>query len=75
MNSKVYLYHLVSHKDFNSKTPTLKSVPIVNEFPKVFPEDLSIVPPKREIDFGIHLLPDTQPKTIPPYKMAIAELK
>ena len=45
------------------------------EFPDVFPEDLPGVPPKREIDFGIDLLPDTQPISIPPYKMALAELK
>ena len=45
--------------DFISKTPTLESVPLVNEFPKLFPEDLPRVQPKREIDFGIDLLPDT----------------
>ncbi|WMV50937.1 hypothetical protein MTR67_044322 [Solanum verrucosum] len=44
-------------------------------FPEVFPEDLPGVPPEREIDFGIDLLPDTQPISIPPYRMAPAELK
>ncbi|WMV18926.1 hypothetical protein MTR67_012311 [Solanum verrucosum] len=29
----------------------------------------------REIDFGIDLLPDTQPISIPPYRMAPTELK
>ena len=66
MISKGYLYHLVWHRDISSKTPTLESVPIVNEFQEVFVEDLPKVPPKREIDIGIDLLPDTQPIFIPP---------
>ncbi|WMV07899.1 hypothetical protein MTR67_001284, partial [Solanum verrucosum] len=53
------------------ETPTLESVPIVNEFP----EDLRRVPPGTEIDFEIDLLPNTQPISIPPYRMAPAELK
>ncbi|KAH0725795.1 hypothetical protein KY284_001660 [Solanum tuberosum] len=37
--------------------------------------DLPGVPPGRGIDFGIDLIPDTQPISIPPYRMAPAELK
>ncbi|XP_075088095.1 uncharacterized protein LOC142170163 [Nicotiana tabacum] len=33
------------------------------------------LPPVREIDFGIDLLPDTQPISMPPYRMAPAELR
>ncbi|XP_055814141.1 uncharacterized protein LOC129883525 [Solanum dulcamara] len=54
----------------NSKSPTLESVHIVNVFPKVFPDDLIGVPLKREIDFGIDLLLDTQSITIHPYRIA-----
>ncbi|XP_060182450.1 uncharacterized protein LOC132612133 [Lycium barbarum] len=75
MISKGYIYHLVRVKDSDAQTPTLQSVPVVNEFPEVFPEDLPGVPPDREIEFGIDLLPDTQPISIPPYRMAPAELK
>ncbi|KAH0682737.1 hypothetical protein KY285_020250 [Solanum tuberosum] len=75
MISKGYLYHLVRVKDSSSESPTLESVPVVSEFPEVFPEDLPGVPPEREIDFGIDLLQDTQPISIPPYIMAPAELK
>ncbi|WMV09446.1 hypothetical protein MTR67_002831 [Solanum verrucosum] len=50
-------------------------VSIVKEFPKVFRDDLPGVPPEREIDFGIDLLPNTRPISIPPYRMAPAELK
>ncbi|KAH0655149.1 hypothetical protein KY290_030942 [Solanum tuberosum] len=75
MISKGYLYHLVRVKDSSSETPTLESVPVVNEFQEVFPEDLPRVSPEREIDFGIDLFPNTQPISIPPYKMAPTELK
>ena len=75
MISKGYIYHLVWDKDSILETPTLESVSIVCEFPEVFPKDLLGVPPEREIDFGIDLLPDTQPISIPPYRMAPAELK
>ena len=75
MISKGYLYHLVQVKDSSLETPSLESVLVVCEFPKVFSKDLLGVPPEREIDFGIDLLPDTQPISIPPYRMDLAELK
>ncbi|XP_075076654.1 uncharacterized protein LOC142163281 [Nicotiana tabacum] len=75
MISKGYIYHLVRVKDADAQIPTLQSVPIVNEFPGVFPEDLPGIPPDREIDFGIDLLPCTKTISIPPYRMAPAELK
>ena len=48
---------------------------MVQEFPDVFPEDLPGVPPVCEIDFSIDLEPGTKPISIPPYRMAPAELK
>ena len=73
--SKGCIYHLVRFKDTKFETPTLQSVNVVNEFSNVFPDDLPGIPPDREIEFGIDLLPDTQPIYIPPYRMAPAELK
>ncbi|WMV38181.1 hypothetical protein MTR67_031566 [Solanum verrucosum] len=73
--SKGCLYHLVLVKDSSSETPTLELVPIVYEFPEVFLEDFPRIPPERKIDFGIDLLLDTQPISITPYRMALAELK
>ncbi|XP_075096286.1 uncharacterized protein LOC142174397 [Nicotiana tabacum] len=72
---KGYIYHLVRVHDMEVKSPTLQSVPIVNEFPDVFPDELPGLPPEREINFAIDMLPDTQPISIPPYRMAPAELK
>ncbi|KAF3680585.1 hypothetical protein FXO38_02229 [Capsicum annuum] len=53
----------------------LKSISVVNEFLNVFSEVLLGVPPNREIEFRIDLLPDTQPISILPYRMAPAKLK
>ena len=50
-------------------------VPVVREFLEVFPNDHLGIAPEREIDFGIHLLSDTNPFSIPSYWMALAELK
>ena len=70
-----YLYHVVRVKNSSFETPTIESVPIVNKFPEVFPENAPEVPLEREIDFGIYLLPDTQPISIPPYIMAPESLR
>ena len=53
----------------------LEDIPIVKEFPDVFPDDISGLPPDREIEFVIELIPGTEPISIPPYRMAPVELK
>ena len=50
-------------------------VPIACEFPDVFPEELPGLPPDREIEFCIDVVPGTAPISLPPYRMAPAELK
>ncbi|PHU07163.1 hypothetical protein BC332_23652 [Capsicum chinense] len=75
MISKGCVYHLVRVKDINSETLSLESVSVVNEYSDIFPEDLPEISPEKEIDFGIDLLPNTQPISIPPYRMTPAELR
>ncbi|XP_070007500.1 uncharacterized protein [Nicotiana sylvestris] len=75
MISKGYIYHLVSVRDAEVKLPTLQLIHVVNEFLDVFPDELPSLPPKREIEFSIDVLPDTQPISIPPYRMAPTELR
>jgi hypothetical protein len=41
--------------------PTLDQVPVVCEYPDVFPEELSCMPPDRDIEFIIELIPGTAP--------------
>ena len=69
MISKGCIYHILKVKDVESETPPLESVPIVREFPEVFPDDLPGIPPEREIAFGIDLTADTKPISISPYPM------
>lgn len=73
--SKCCIYHIVRVRDVDFESPSLESVPIVDEFPDVFLDDLPGIPPEREIDFGIDFLLDSHPISIPPYRMAPAELK
>jgi hypothetical protein len=49
-------------------------VPVVNEFSDVFPEELSGMPPDRDIEFVIELKPGTTPIYKTPYRMATPEL-
>ncbi|XP_070017604.1 uncharacterized protein [Nicotiana sylvestris] len=62
-------------KDIDKEPATLQSVPIVNKFPTVFLDELPGILAEREIDFAIDLLPDTQPISIPPSRMAPAEIR
>jgi hypothetical protein len=41
--------------------PEIQDIPIVCEFPEVFPEDLLGLPPERDVEFVIELKPDTTP--------------
>ena len=47
----------------------------MRDFLDVFPDDLPGLPPEREIDFLIDLVPGTAPISLPPYRMAPPELK
>ena len=53
----------------------LEDIPIVKKFPYVFPDDISGLPPDREVEFTIDLIPGTEPISIPPYRMDPAELR
>ncbi|XP_070039477.1 uncharacterized protein [Nicotiana tomentosiformis] len=75
MINKGCIYHLAWVMDTDVEAHTLESVPVVNEFPGVFPDKLPMIPPDREIDFGVYVMRGTQPISIPPYRMEPAELK
>lgn len=56
--------------DVEIKVHLLDSVPEVSMFFEVFPDEFPGIPLKREIDFGIDLLSDKKPISIPLYRMA-----
>ena len=62
-------------ENVEAETGTVKNVPVVCEFSDVFLEDLPGLPPEREIEFCIDVVPGTDPISMPPYRMAPAELK
>ncbi|RVW80717.1 Retrovirus-related Pol polyprotein from transposon 17.6 [Vitis vinifera] len=59
----------------NESDLKLEDIPIVREYPDVFPEDLPGLPPEREVEFTIDLVPGTGPMSKAPYRMAPVELK
>ncbi|XP_070057181.1 uncharacterized protein [Nicotiana tomentosiformis] len=67
--------YLAFVRDVSVHTPTVESVSVVKDYPDVFPVDLPSMPPDRDIDFGFDLMPETQPISIPPYRIAPVELK
>ena len=48
----------------------LEDIPVVRDFPDVFPEELPGVPHDRDVEFVIELIPGTVPISRRPYKMA-----
>ncbi|GKD74467.1 putative reverse transcriptase domain-containing protein [Tanacetum coccineum] len=56
----VFLAHVSAKKaEDKSEEKRLEDVPIVQDFPEVFPEDLSGIPPTRQVEFQINLVPGT----------------
>ncbi|GJY19357.1 putative reverse transcriptase domain-containing protein [Tanacetum coccineum] len=58
-----------------SKKKQLEEVPIVKNFPEVFPEDLPGLPPTRQVEFHIDLVPGAAPVARAPYRLAPSEMK
>ncbi|XP_070044918.1 uncharacterized protein [Nicotiana tomentosiformis] len=74
MVEKGCLAYLAYVHDSSAEVPSMDSVPVVLEFPEVFPMDLPKTPPDKDIDFRIDLAPGTQPISISPYRMTPLEL-
>jgi hypothetical protein len=53
---------------------SLNEIRIAQEYPNVFPEDLPGMPPDRDIEFIIEVLPGTPPISKRPYRMSVNEL-
>ena len=64
-----YLAFLVDRRQEGTR---LEDIPIVKEFPNVFPDDILGLPPDKEVEFTIDLISGTEPISIPPYRMSSA---
>ncbi|GJV15010.1 putative reverse transcriptase domain-containing protein [Tanacetum coccineum] len=57
------------------KEKRLEDVPVIRDFPEVFPDDLPGLPPPRQVEFKIELVPGAAPVARAPYRLAPSELK
>eukprot|EP00253_Pinus_taeda_P016078 PITA_16078 len=64
----------VGYADSKDKTAILNNIPVIQEFTDVFPEEILGLPPKRNIDFTIELVPGAAPVSRAPYRMSVPEL-
>ncbi|XP_071712746.1 uncharacterized protein [Rutidosis leptorrhynchoides] len=62
-------------KELKTKEIGLEDVPVVREFPQVFPEDFPGLPPHRQVEFQIDLVPRAAPVAKSPYRLAPSELQ
>ncbi|GJZ84256.1 hypothetical protein Tco_0649595 [Tanacetum coccineum] len=53
----------------------LEDIPVVKEFPEVFPKDLPGLPPIRQVEFQINLIPGAAPVAHAPYRLAPSEMQ
>ena len=67
-----FLAHIVDKKKEKNE---IKYISVVRDFPDVFPEDLPGVPPTRQVEFRIDLIPGAAPVAKSPYRLAPSEMK
>ena len=72
---KVFVVHVINDEHLN-KEDKLKfdDIPILKEFSDFFLEEILGLPPKRELDFTIELIPGVVSNSKAPYRMDILEL-
>ncbi|GJU45656.1 putative reverse transcriptase domain-containing protein [Tanacetum coccineum] len=72
----IFLAHITAKEvEDKSKEKRLEDVQIVQDFPEVFPEDLPGLPPTRQVEFQIDLVPGAAPVARAPYRLAPSEMK
>ncbi|GJR20778.1 putative reverse transcriptase domain-containing protein [Tanacetum coccineum] len=73
---QVFLAHITAKKaEDKSAKKRLEDVPIVRDLLEVFPEDLPGIPPARQVEFHIDLIPGAAPIARAPYRLAPSEMK
>ncbi|GJW18347.1 putative reverse transcriptase domain-containing protein [Tanacetum coccineum] len=73
---QVFLAQISAKKEEEkSERKQIEDVPIVRDFPGVFPEDLPGLPPTRPVEFQIDLIPGAAPVARAPYRLAPSEMK
>ena len=68
----VYATHIL--EETGDETPRLEDYQVLQEFRDVFPDEIPGLPPKRDIDFTIELVPGVAPVSKTPYQMSTLEM-
>ncbi|GJR50791.1 putative reverse transcriptase domain-containing protein, partial [Tanacetum coccineum] len=68
----LFLAHVTKKK---SKEKRMEDMPVIHDFPEVFPEELPGLPPPRQVEFRIDLVPGAAPVARAPYRLAPSEMK
>nr|GFC84037.1 putative reverse transcriptase domain-containing protein [Tanacetum cinerariifolium] len=73
---QVFLAHVTTKEaEGKSEKKRLENIPIIWDFPELFPEYFSGLPPTRQVVFQIDLIPGAAPVAREPYRLAPAEMK
>ena len=67
-------FMIVAHGEKKGTVEQIRSIPVVDEYADIFPDDIPELPPSRHVDFSIDLIPGAGPISMAPYRMAPAEL-
>ncbi|GJT61846.1 hypothetical protein Tco_1005379 [Tanacetum coccineum] len=68
-------WNYIKKVEDNSEEKRLEDVPIIQEFLEVFPDDLPGLPPARQVEFQINLVPGAAPVARTLYRLAPAEMQ
>ena len=75
MRRKGCLGYLAYVVETGNEGTLVDEIPVVREFPNVFPYDIAGLPPDREVEFTIDFIPGIKLISILPYRMAPTELR
>ncbi|XP_076918630.1 uncharacterized protein LOC143579125 [Bidens hawaiensis] len=65
-----FVAHVVEKKERK-----IEDIPVVREYPEVFPDDVSGLPPNRDVEYQIDLVPGATPIARAPYRLAPSEMQ
>ncbi|XP_076904506.1 uncharacterized protein LOC143559979 [Bidens hawaiensis] len=68
----VYLA-IVTTKNHDEKR--IENIPVVHDYSDAFPDELPRLPPTRQVEFRIDLIPIATPIAKAPYRLALSEMK
>ncbi|KAJ9544482.1 hypothetical protein OSB04_024189 [Centaurea solstitialis] len=72
---KRYIAFLVQVVGKKPEAKKLEDIPVVRSYPEVFPDELPGLPPTRQVEFRIDLIPGAAPVAKAPYRLAPAEMR